>query len=186
MWLLIGSFQATRKVIIFTDRSEEDFSNHLLVNQHDSLEESRICFKASSDAFDFDLDKALSPWSSFCNKEVVSEFEAGQLNLILKKFVKQIVTRASQSNGTLETFSFEKLLNVTTNLTRTHTSVMQKHARRLNETSESSTVYPFYNVGIKNTPQDEAAGVAYKPIDVNYNFIRSLFLDKVLENPNLY
>ena len=26
----------------------------------------------------------------------------------------------------------------------------------------------------------------YKPIDVNYNFIRSLFLDRVLENPILY
>ena len=47
-------------------------------------------------------------------------------------------------------------------------------------------MYPFYNVGVKNTPQDEAAGGAYKPIDVNYNFIRSLFLDKVLENPILY
>ena len=26
----------------------------------------------------------------------------------------------------------------------------------------------------------------YKPIDVNYNFVRSLFLDRVLENPILY
>ena len=26
----------------------------------------------------------------------------------------------------------------------------------------------------------------YKPVDVNYNFIRSLFLDRVLENPILY
>ena len=50
-------------------------------------------------------------------------------------------------------------------------------------------MYPFYNVGSNGArpPQtDEAAGVLYKPIDVNYNFIRSLFLDKVLENPILY
>ena len=30
------------------------------------------------------------------------------------------------------------------------------------------------------------SGVEYKPIDVNFNFIRSLFLDRVLYNPILY
>ena len=33
---------------------------------------------------------------------------------------------------------------------------------------------------------DESTGVLYKPIDVNYNLIRSLFLDQVLENPILH
>ena len=48
-------------------------------------------------------------------------------------------------------------------------------------------MYPFYNVGgVRKNTADEASGVPYKPIDVNYNFIRSLFLDKVLENPILY
>ena len=52
-------------------------------------------------------------------------------------------------------------------------------------------MYPFYNSSTlpqQNTSQtsDEASGVTYKPIDVNYNFIRSLFLDRVIENPILY
>ena len=50
----------------------------------------------TSAAVDFDLNSELSPWSNFRNKEAISEFEASQLNLILKKFVKQIVMRASQ------------------------------------------------------------------------------------------
>jgi len=40
----------------------------------------------------FDLDEALSPWSTFQNTEAISKFEAAQLNEILKKCVKQMVT----------------------------------------------------------------------------------------------
>ena len=55
--------------------------------------------------------------------------------------------RASSSNAanTPEVFSFDKLLNVTANLTKTHSSVMQKYAKRLNQAPEA-TMYPFYNV----------------------------------------
>lgn len=67
---------------------------------------------------------------------------------------------------------------------------MQKHAKRQN-TAPESTMYPFYN---NNPAGSSGAGllqpqhqthddqVFYKPIDVNYNFVRSLFLDGVLEN----
>ena len=34
--------------------------------------------------------------------------------------------------------------------------------------------------------QEDPIQVPYKPIDMNYNFIRSLFLDRVLENPIIY
>ena len=183
MWLLIGSFQATgRKVIIFTDRADDGFNAHLNFGPVDG-EDSMVSIHPTAAALTFDLEQALSPWSSFRNKEAVSEFEASQLNLILKKFVKSIVMRASHSNATgHEAFSFEKLLNVTTNLTKTHTSIMQKHAKKLNQPSEA-TMYPFYGGSVGGRqPSDETAGILYKPIDVNYNFIRSLFLDKVLDN----
>ena len=86
MWLLIGTYSATRKVFIFTDQAES-FNAHLPSDSSDDTN-LRITIHPSADAISFDLDHAISPWSSFRNKEVVSEFEAGQLNLILKKFVK--------------------------------------------------------------------------------------------------
>ena len=76
---------------------------------------------------------------------------------------------------------------MTTNLTKTHSSVMQKHARRLNQGPEQA-INSFYNPFKKQQapPVDEIGQVPYKTIDMNYNFIRSLFLDRVLENPILY
>ena len=63
---------------------------------------------------------------------------------------------------------------------------MQKHAKKLNQAPEA-TMYPFYNSATsRQATEDASAGIQYKPIDVNYNFIRSLILDRVLENPILY
>ena len=49
----------------------------------------------------------------------------------------------------METFTFDKLLNVTSNLTKTHSSVMAKHAKKLNQAPES-TIYPFYNSSVSH------------------------------------
>lgn len=43
-------------------------------------------------AVTFNFEEALSPWSEFRNREVLSSFEVSQLNQILKKFVKQIAS----------------------------------------------------------------------------------------------
>ena len=146
-----------------------------------------MLYHNTSEALHFDLNQALSPWSSFCNKEAVSDFEAAQLNLILKKFVKQLVSRSANSQkGEIEDFTFDKLLNVATNLTKTHASVMQKHARRLNQAPEAA-MYAFYNNGSSVPLTDTSnSGIQYKPVDINFNFIRSLILDRVLENPVLH
>ena len=77
MWLLIGSFSTTRQVIIFTDKEQEDFNVHLQFHQSETEENLKLSFHPTQDAFNFDLDQALSPWNTFRNKEVVSEFEAG-------------------------------------------------------------------------------------------------------------
>ena len=92
MWLLIGSFAATRKVIIFTDKPDVFNAE---IDQIDADLKSRIDIRSTTAAVNFDLNCELSPWNNFRNKEAISEFEASQLNLILKKFVKQIVMRAS-------------------------------------------------------------------------------------------
>ena len=85
MWLLIGSFAATRKVLIFTDDSKS-FNDHL--NIINGIGNKRVSLYSTADAFNLDIEQTLSPWSTFRNKEAVSDFEASQLNLILKKFVK--------------------------------------------------------------------------------------------------
>ena len=71
----------------------------------------------------FDVQSSLCPWSTFENKEQISGFEKGQLNQILKKFVKQLASgpqmKGSDSSESF-TMSFDKLINVTTNLTKPH------------------------------------------------------------------
>ena len=73
MWLLIGSFAASRKVIIFTDKPES-FNAHLEHTESDFR--SKIKLLPTADASKFDLNCELSPWSNFRNKEAISEFEA--------------------------------------------------------------------------------------------------------------
>ena len=54
----------------------------------------------------FSISNALNPWLSFFdNQEVLGSFEIQQLNIILKKFIKQVVTSKSPNN-------LEKLLNI--------------------------------------------------------------------------
>jgi hypothetical protein len=66
------------------------------------------------------------------------------LTIILKKFIKQIVTSKSPNN-------LEKLLNISQNLVKAHLSSIQKERYKVQA-------------------------------DLTFNFIRSLFLDNVLEN----
>lgn len=85
--------------------------------------------------------------SIFDNQEVLSEFEILQLNLILRKFIKQIVTSKQPNN-------LEKLLHISQNLVKLHMSSIKDERLR-------------------------ATG------DLAFNFVRSLFLDNVLENENI-
>ena len=73
MWFLIGSFAATRKVIIFSDKPQV-FNAH--IDQGDTDDKMQVSVYPTADALNFDLDQGLSPWSSFRNKEAISEFEA--------------------------------------------------------------------------------------------------------------
>ena len=91
--------------------------------------------KPTFDSTFFDIQSLLSPWSSFQDTEQISQFEVGQLNLILKKFVKQLASgpqmKASES---LESFtmSFDKLINVTNNLTKPHAQLSESKAKKFN------------------------------------------------------
>ena len=70
------------------------------------------CIEAQS----FSLTDAMNPWLSFFdNQEVLGSFEIQQLNMILKKFIKQVVTSKSPNN-------LEKLLNISQNLVKAHMS----------------------------------------------------------------
>lgn len=63
-----------KKVQIFTD-APEDYNTCLGSPQPGSL-----AIHPCSEALTFDVQSSLSPWSTFQNKEAVSQFEAGQLN----------------------------------------------------------------------------------------------------------
>lgn len=78
--------------------------------------------------------------------------------------------------------SFDKLLNVTNNLTKPHVSMSAKQARRFNHQEDGT--HPLMMANQQPAAAGEA-GLAYKPVDLNYNFIRSLILDNVLEHPIL-
>lgn len=77
--------------------------------------------------------------------------------------------------------SFDKLINVTNNLTKPHISMAAKQARRFNHQDDGTHAL----LGGQHTGAAGEAGLAYKPVDLNYNFIRSLILDNVLEHPTL-
>ena len=85
--------------------------------------------------------------------------------------------KGSDSSETF-TMSFDKLINVTTNLTKPHVQQSESKAKFFNNYEEEST--PL------NQKYIEEKGILYKPIDLNYNFIRCLILDNVLEHPILY
>ena len=81
-------------------------------------------------------------------------------------------------NSEAFTMSFDKLINVTTNLTKPHVQLSERQARKFNNYDEESAHF--------NQKSKKEDGVLYKPIDLNYNFIRCLILDNVLEHPILY
>ena len=60
-------------------------------------------------------------------------------------------------------FSLEKLISVAENLTKAHVHIINKHSKF----------------------QDGNNAAACKPTDLTYNFIRSLILDNIVENPIL-
>ena len=73
----------------------------------------------------FSIANALNPWLSFFdNQEVLGSFEIQQLNIILKKFIKQVVTSKSPNN-------LEKLLNISQNLVKAHMSSNQREKARI-------------------------------------------------------
>jgi hypothetical protein len=97
------------------------------------------------DAQTLSVSEALNPWlSTFNNQEVLGSFEIQQLNIILKKFIRQIVTSKQPNN-------LEKLINIAQNLVKAHMSTLQR---------------------------DKAKVMS----DLAFHFVRSLFLDNVLEN----
>ena len=62
----------------------------------------------------------MNPWLSvFNNQEVLSSYEITQLNLILRKFIKQIVTSKQPNN-------LEKLINIAQNIVKAHLSSVMK------------------------------------------------------------
>ena len=70
-----------RSVIVFTDEPAS------YANVFGQIH-SKIFLMSSADAASFNFEEALSEWSGFQNREILSSFEVQQLNLILKKFVK--------------------------------------------------------------------------------------------------
>jgi hypothetical protein len=63
-------------------------------------------------------------------------------------------------------FSLEKLISVAENLTKSHFAVVATHQKKMS--SELAV-----------------GGAFYKPTELTYNFIRSLVLDNIVENPIL-
>lgn len=122
---------------------------------------------------------------------MLSSFEVQQLNLILKKFVKQIASGPQlqplrQGESELETaslleekshplsrsdgkassnvFSLEKLISVAENLTKSHFAIVQKHQKKMSS---------------------DFSNQAYKASELTFNFVRCLVLDNIVENPLL-
>jgi hypothetical protein len=67
-------------------------------------------------------------------------------------------------------------------------AIVQKQAKRFNQqptlSVNAGTVFsPAENFNAPNRLVE--VGSAYKPVDLTFNFIRSLFLDKIVENPVL-
>jgi hypothetical protein len=75
---------------------------------------------------------------------VLGSFEIQQLNIILKKFIRQVVTSKQPNN-------LEKLINIAQNLVKAHMSTLQRDKFKVMS-------------------------------DLAFHFVRSLFLDNVLEN----
>ena len=147
LWLMIGAFasQSNKQVRIFTDDESQFVSK--LTDEYGRLRQN-IAIHSCIEAQTFSVEKTLNPWVSiFDNQEVLSEFEILQLNLILRKFIKQIVTSKQPNN-------LEKLLHISQNLVKLHMSSIKDERLR-------------------------ATG------DLAFNFVRSLFLDNVLENENI-
>lgn len=80
-WLLIGAFQQIKSVFVFTN--EPQSYTHVF-----GKTPSKVLVTEATSAKFFDFEQALSQWSDFQNREVLSSFEVQQLNIILKKFVK--------------------------------------------------------------------------------------------------
>lgn len=89
----------------------------------------------------------MTPWATFENKEPISQFEATQLKLIMRKLMKSLISGNVSTN-----FNLEKLINIVVNLTKAH---------------------------MNSIPKDQKSKVQ---IDLGFNFMRSLFLEKVFEN----
>lgn len=105
MWLLIGVFasKCNKQVRIFTD-DPSSFSSKLS-DQTGKLR-ANIEILSCPDVASFSVQDSINPWlSMFDNQEVLSGFEIQQLNIILRKFIKQVVTSKMPSN-------LEKLLNI--------------------------------------------------------------------------
>eukprot|EP00347_Sterkiella_histriomuscorum_P024182 403332023 len=144
-WLLTGIFssQNNKQVHIFTDQIEF-FKSKLQTQTYERRLKSNVFIQSCSDVVTFSVDLALNPWSQFDNKEVLSNYEVEQLQAILKKFIKQVVTSKHPHN-------LEKLINISQNLVKAHLSSIQKEKYKVHS-------------------------------DLTFHFVRSLFLDNVLEN----
>jgi len=76
----------------------------------------------------------------------------------------------SRSDGQASShlFSLDKLLSVADNLTRSHIAIVNKHHKRVNR----------FGTDMMQTDAD-------KPTELTFNFVRSLILDNIVENPIL-
>ena len=73
----------------------------------------------------------------------------------------------SDSKASCHLYSLEKLITVVDNLTKSHISIVQKHAKKIN----SELAFSSAN--------------AFKHTELTFNFVRSLVLDNIVENPLL-
>jgi len=113
LWLFIGLFSAqeNKQVHIFTDLPE-DFLQRL--KEDEGQLRKNVTLHKTSDVCGFSISGCLNPWTaSFNNQDVITIFEQQQLQAILKKFIKQIVTSKAPNN-------LDKLIHISHNLVRAH------------------------------------------------------------------